>query len=105
MPLPNSSAVPRTHAVLGQPIRFFRAPFRLALGLGAGLQLMGTVGLRADLEQYRTNVLAEPSLVSLYTFEAANAADVVGTNHGTLAGTTAFADTVIANMEAVAVAK
>ncbi|HEU5125834.1 MAG TPA: LamG-like jellyroll fold domain-containing protein [Verrucomicrobiae bacterium] len=46
---------------------------------------------RAALSDYQTAVTNEPSLISYYTFDQNNAADVSGTNNGTLQGTTAFA--------------
>src|SRR5690349_11055318 len=44
----------------------------------------------ADLAQYQAAVQAETSLVSYYTFEAGNASDSVGSNHGTLQGSPTF---------------
>jgi hypothetical protein len=46
---------------------------------------------RATLADYQTAVTNEASLISYYTFDQSNPADVRGTNSGTLMGTTAFA--------------
>ena len=45
---------------------------------------------QAFLAEYQTAVTNEPSLISYYTFDQTNAADVRRTNNGTLMGTTAF---------------
>jgi hypothetical protein len=43
-----------------------------------------------NLTRYRTAVLQESSLVSYYTFDAADASDTKGTNNGTVNGTASF---------------
>jgi hypothetical protein len=65
----------------------FRAAGNALLGAG----LICTATAWATLGDYQTAVTNETSLISYYTFDQSNAADVRGTNHGTLMGTTAFA--------------
>jgi hypothetical protein len=62
----------------------------VVLSLGAAALICATPA-RALLADYRTAVTNEASVISYYTFEQNNAADVRGPNHGTLMGTTAFA--------------
>ncbi len=57
---------------------------------GAALALLCPAPARATLAQYQAAVTNEPSLLSYYTFEQNNAADLKGAHPGTLAGTTAF---------------
>lgn len=51
---------------------------------------MPSLSAFAGFAEYRDSVTNEPSLISFYTFEASNATDSFGTNHGTLSGTTGF---------------
>jgi Concanavalin A-like lectin/glucanases superfamily/Immunoglobulin domain len=57
----------------------------------AALALLCPTPARATLANYQTAVTNETSLISYYTFDQNNAADVRGTNSGMLMGTTAFA--------------
>jgi Concanavalin A-like lectin/glucanases superfamily/Right handed beta helix region/Immunoglobulin domain len=55
------------------------------------LMFGGSVRSRATpLSDYQAAVLAEPSLISYYEFDASNANDVKSAHHGTLAGTAGF---------------
>jgi hypothetical protein len=62
----------------------------VALSLGA-VALIWATPARALLADYQTAVTNTASVISYYTFEQNNAADVRGPNPGTLMGTTAFA--------------
>jgi hypothetical protein len=62
----------------------------VALSLGVAALICGSPA-RALLAQYQTTVTNEASLISYYTFDQNDAADVYGGNNGTLIGAPAFA--------------
>ena len=62
----------------------------VAFSLAATALICGS-SAEALLAEYQTAVTNEASLISYYTFEQSDVADMHGTNNGTLMGTTAFA--------------
>ena len=58
---------------------------------GVALALLWYSPIQATLADYQTAVTNQASIISFYTFDQSNAADMHGTNNGALMGTTAFA--------------